>query len=117
MFGVQPAVPVDLRVVEAECAVFLADFDVEVVDAGEELVAEGAEFGFVPDVVDFVDYGADGGVLVHEDFGDEVFEREVGFADVEVGWEGVSVFGFGDQGVGRHTDVSDYAEADWDLFL
>lgn len=86
MLGVEAAVPVDLGVVEAERAVFLADLDVEVVDAGEELIAEGAEFGLVADVVDFVDYGADGGVLVHEDFGDEVLVGEVGFADVEVGW-------------------------------
>lgn len=95
MLGVQPAVPVDLRVVEAEGAVFFADLDVEVVDAGEELVAEGAEYGFVADVVDFVDYGADRGVLVHEDFSDEVLVGEVGFADVKVGW-GVLVFGLVD---------------------
>lgn len=92
MLGVQPAVPVDLRVVEAEGAVFLADLDVEVVDAGEELIAEGAKLGLIADVVDFVDYGADGGVFVHEYFGDEVLVGEVGFADVKMRW-GELVFG------------------------
>ena len=91
MLGVKTAVPVDLRVVEAEGAVLFTDLDVEVVDAGEELVAEGAEFGFLTDIVDFVDYGADGGVFVHEDFGDDVLVGEVGFADVQVGCGVVSI--------------------------
>ena len=86
MLGVETAVPVHLGVVEAEPAVFLVDLDVQVRVAGEELVAEGAVFVLLADFVGFVDDGADGGVLVQEDSGDEVFVVEVLVAEVEVGF-------------------------------
>ncbi len=91
MLGVEPAVPVDLGVVEAEDAVLLVDFDVEIRVAGEELVGEGAVGVFMgvfvgADAVGFVDDGADGGVLVEEDGGEEVLVGEEGVAEVEVGW-------------------------------
>ena len=70
---VEPTVPVDLCVVEAEAAVLLVDLDVQVRVAGEELVAEGAVFVFFADLVGFVDDGADGRILVEEDGGEEVF--------------------------------------------
>ena len=82
MLGVEPAVPVHFGVIEAEPAIFLVDFDIEVGIAGEEFVAEGAVFVCLADFVDFVDDGADGGVLVQEDGGDEVFVREVLLAEV-----------------------------------
>ena len=53
------------------------DFDIHVRVAGEELVAEGAEFVCLADFVGFVDDGADGGVFVEEDSGDEGFVGEV----------------------------------------
>ena len=83
---VETAVPVDLGVIEPEAAVFLVDLDVHVRVAGQELVAEGAVLVLFADFVDFVDDGADGGVLVQEDGGDEVFVREVLVAQVQVGW-------------------------------
>lgn len=98
VLGVEAGVPVDFGVVEAEGALFLLDLDVEVVGAGEDFVGEGAEGGGVADLVDFVDYGSDGGVFVHEDLCDEGFVGEVGFADVEVGWEAVSSCGYGECG-------------------
>lgn len=82
---VEPAVPVHLGVVETEPAVFLVDFDIQVRVAGEELVAEGAVFVPLADFVRFVDDGADGGVLVEEDGGDEGFVREVLLPQVQVG--------------------------------
>ena len=82
MLGVEPAVPVHFGIVEAEPAVFLDDFDIEVGIAGEEFVAEGAVFVGLADFVGFVDDGADGGVLVQEDGGDEGFVREVLIAEV-----------------------------------
>lgn len=60
-------------------------FDDEVRVAGQELVAEGAVFVLQADFVGFVDYGADGGVFVQKDGGDEVFVGEVLGAEVEVG--------------------------------
>ena len=82
MLRVEPAVPVHLGVIEAEGAVFLVDLDVEVRVAGEEFVAEGAVFVGLADFVRLVDDGADGGVLVEEDGGDEVFVGEVFVAEV-----------------------------------
>lgn len=90
MLGVEAAVPVDLGVIEAEAAVLLVDLDVQVRVAGEELVAEGAVGVPVADFVGFVDDGADGGVLVEEDGGDEVFVGEVLVAEVQVGWRAVA---------------------------
>ena len=85
VLGVEPAVPVDLGVVEAEAAVLLVDLNVQVGVAGEELVAEGAVFVLLADFVRLVDDGADDGVFVEEDGGDEVFVWEVLLAEVEVG--------------------------------
>ena len=90
MLGAETAVPVDLGVVETEPAVFLVDFHIQVRVAGEELVAKSAVFVPLADFVRFVDHGADGGVFVEEDGGDEVFVREVLLAEVEVGFEMVS---------------------------
>ena len=87
---VEPAVPVHLRVVETERAAFLVDLDLHVRVAGEELVAEGAVFVRLADVVGLVDDGADGGVFVEDDGGDEVFVGEVFVAEVQVGWGDVS---------------------------
>ena len=80
------AVPVDLAVVELEDAVALGHLDVEVVGAGEDLVLEGTELRFGADVVDLVDDGLDGGVLVDKDLGDELLEGEEPVAEVEMGW-------------------------------
>ena len=85
MLRVEPAVPVHFRVVEAEPAVFLVDLDVHVRVAGEEFVAEGAVLVCLADFVRLVDNGADGGVLVEDDGGDEVFVGEVFVAEVQVG--------------------------------
>lgn len=85
MFRVEPAVPVDLAVVEAEDAVLLADLDEHVVRAGQNLVCEGAVHrcgGVVVDGGRFVDHGSHAGVFVEEDGGDEVFVGEVGSAEV-----------------------------------
>lgn len=61
------------------------DLDVQVRVAGEELIAEGAVLVCLANVVGLVDDGADGGVLVVEDGGDEVFVREELVAEVQVG--------------------------------
>ena len=82
MLRVEPAVPVHLRVIEAEPAVFLVDLDVQVRVAGEEFVAEGAVFVGLADFVGLVDDGADGGVFVEDDGGEEVFVGEVIVAEV-----------------------------------
>ena len=82
MLGVEPGVPVHFGVIEAEAAAFLVGFDIEVGIAGEEFVAKGAVFVCLADFVDFVDDGADDGVLVQEDGGDEGFVREVLIAEV-----------------------------------
>jgi hypothetical protein len=80
------AVPVDFGVVEAEDAVVLADLDVHVVGAGEDLVGKGAEAGLAADVADLVDDGAELVVLVEDYLGDDGLEGEVALAEVEVGW-------------------------------
>ena len=82
MLSVQPTIPIHLRIVEAKNTVFFHDFDVEGGVAGEELVGEGAVGGCLAHEVGFVDYGADGGVFVEEDGGEEGFVGEVGFAEV-----------------------------------
>ena len=84
MLRAEPAVPVHLGVVEAKKTSFLCDFDVEVRRAGKKLVGESAIGVLRPDEVSFIDYGADDGVFVQEDSGNEVFVREVVFAEVEV---------------------------------
>lgn len=79
-------VPVDLGVVEFEAAACFANFDQHVVGAGEDFVREGAEFALGADIVCFVDDGADVGVLVDDDLGDDGFVREILAAEVEVSW-------------------------------
>lgn len=93
VLGVEPAVPVHLGIVEPEPAVLLVDLDVKVWVAGEELVAEGAVFVLLAHFVRFVDHGADGGVFVEQDGGEEVFVGEVLVAEVEVGWRDDGNFG------------------------
>ena len=88
MLGIEAAVPVDFGVVEAEATVLLVELDVQIGVAGEELVAKSAVGGLIADHVGFVDDGADGGVFVEEDGGDEVFVGEVLLAEVEVGFYG-----------------------------
>ena len=122
MLGVEAAVPVDLGVIEAEAAVLLVDLDVQVRVAGEELVAEGAVGVPVADFVGFVDDGADGGVLVEEDGGDEVFVGEVLVAEVQVGWRVVAGrlvcrFWFLKNGDRGRTDVADDAESGGNFVL
>ena len=85
MFGVETAVPVHLGVVETKRAVLLVDLHIHVRVAGEKLVTEGAVLILLADFVGFVNHGADGGVFVEEDDGDQVFVREVLIAEVEVG--------------------------------
>ena len=70
VLGVEPAVPIYFGVVKTKSAVFLVDLDIQVWVAGEKLVAEGAVFALLANLVRFVDYGADGGVFVEEDGGD-----------------------------------------------
>ena len=82
----QPTVPVHFRVIKAEHTTFFRDFDVEIGNAGEELVGEGAEGVRGADHVGFVDYGPDGGVFIKENGGQEVSMGEVGVAQVEVCW-------------------------------
>lgn len=72
MFSVEPAVPVYFGIVEAECAVCFADFDVHVVGTGEDFVFEGAILAFLTNVVDFVDDGSYSRVLIYQDLADEV---------------------------------------------
>ncbi len=66
MLGVETRIPVHLRKIEAENAIFCFYFHVQVGIAGQELVAEGTIFTGRADVVDFVDHGADGGVFVNQ---------------------------------------------------
>lgn len=80
----QTAVPVHAGVVKAELAVLLMLDDIEIRFAGEDLEGEGAEFADGADVLSLADDGPDAGVLVEEDFGDDLFEGEVLFAEVKV---------------------------------
>ena len=82
MLSVKPTVPIHLRIVEAKDTILFDDFDIEGGVASEELVGEGAVGGCLADEVCFVDYGADGGVFVEEDGGEEGSVWEVGFAEV-----------------------------------
>ena len=84
MLRAKPAVPVHFGVVEAEKTSFLGDFDIEIRRACEELVGESTVRVLGPDEVCFVDHGADGGVFVEENGCDQVFVREVVFAEIEV---------------------------------
>lgn len=123
MLGAETAVPVDLGVVEMKSAVFLVDFHIQVWVAGEELVAKSAVFVPLADFVCFVDHGADGGVFVEEDGGDEVFVREVLLAEVEVGLEMVSrsvcwrFWVLVKSGKYGRTDVADDAESRGEFVL
>ena len=84
MLRVEPAVPVHFGVIEAEKTSSLRNFDIEVWRACEEFVGESAVGVFRADKVCLIDYGADGGVFVEENRGDEVFVRDVVFAEIEV---------------------------------
>jgi len=64
VFVLELGVPVDFCVVELEDAVVLLDLDVEVVGPREDFVAESSELGFLADVVDLVDDGAEARRLV-----------------------------------------------------
>ena len=90
MLRVKPAIPVHFAVVEAEYAVFLPNLDVHVVWAGEDLVGECAIYGGGGVVVYggcFVNHGADAGVFVEEDAGDEGLVGEILGAQIQVSWE------------------------------
>lgn len=89
MLGLELRVPVDLCVVKGEDAVVLLDLDVEVIRAGEDLVAEGAELGLGADVVDLVDDRLEAGDLVKDDVRDDLFVGEVLVSQVQVDWDGV----------------------------
>ena len=45
MLSIKPTIPVDLRIVEAEEAVFFPHFDAKVIGAGKDIAVEGAVFG------------------------------------------------------------------------
>lgn len=85
VLGAELGVPVDFGVVKLEDAAGFADFDVEVVGPGQDLVGKGAELALGADVVDLVDDCADAGVLVDYDFGNDVFVGEVLIPQVEMG--------------------------------
>lgn len=86
VLGLELRVPVDLCVVKGKDAVVLLDLDVEVVRAGEDLVAEGAELGLGADVVNLVDDGLEAGDLVEDDIRDDLFVGEVLVSEVKVDW-------------------------------
>ena len=112
MLRVQPGVPIHLGKVEVEDAVVVADGDVHIVRAGEDLVRERTEDVVGADVFDLVDHGADFGVLVQEDLPDQMAVGKVLFADVHVGDVADLCEAGGDLGVGvfREDGVQDVME-------
>ena len=84
MLRLELAVPVDLCVVKLKDAVVLRRLDLEVVPAGQDFILESPELGLGPDIVDLVDDGLDGAVLVDEDFGYELFVGKISLAEIEM---------------------------------
>jgi len=78
------AVPVDLCVVKLKDAVVLRRLDLEVVRTGQDFILESPELGLDPDIVDLVDDGLDGAVLVDEDLGYELFVGKISLAEIEM---------------------------------
>jgi hypothetical protein len=84
VFRLELAVPVDLCVVKLKDAVVLRRLDLEVVRAGQDFILESPELGLGPDIVDLVDDGLDGAVLVDEDLGYELFVGKISLAEIEM---------------------------------
>jgi len=85
VLGMQARVPIDLGEVKLEGAALLADGDIHVVRAVQDLVLEGAVCVLGADVVELVDDSADQGRLVGQDLPDQVLVRQVALAEVQVG--------------------------------
>ena len=84
MLGVEPAVPINLRVIKAESALFISDFDVQVWVSSEQLIGKGSEDTFSTNVGGFVNYRADIGVLVQDHGGNDVSVWKILLAKIEV---------------------------------
>ena len=84
MLGVEPAVPVDFCVIEAESALFIPDFDVQIWVSGKELVGKSTKDTFSTNIRDFVDYSANDGVLVQNHGGDDMFVGKIMLSEIEM---------------------------------
>ena len=87
MLGLQSAVPVDFRVVEMKRAIGFVNFNIGVKVTGKDLEAESPILAMLAYFVDLVDHGANCGILVQNDLGDELFIREVLFSEIEMCWD------------------------------
>jgi hypothetical protein len=99
VLSVQSAIPVDLCVVELECAVGLANLDVHVVWSSKNLILESAVLALLTNIVDLVDYGSDSRVLVNQNLANDVLVRHVLITKIQM------------------CNVTDESESRWDLVM
>lgn len=85
MLGIEPTVPVDLGIIEAENALFILDFDVQIWISGEEFILKGTKDAFGTYIGNFVDYSPNRRVLVQDNRGDDMFVGEVLLTEIEMG--------------------------------
>ena len=90
MLGVEPTIPVDFGVIEAESALFVSDFNVQVWVSSKELKGKGSKDAFSTNIGGFVDYRANGRVLVQNNGGDYRFVGEILLAEVEMRFQSFS---------------------------
>jgi hypothetical protein len=80
VFGFKATVPIDFRVVEAECTICFLDLYSHIVFTGQQLVAKSAVLILLAYFVDFVDDGADVWSLVQENLGNQIPIWEISFS-------------------------------------
>lgn len=90
MLGFKSTVPIDFRVIEAKYTVGFVNLNVCVMVAREHFEAKRTELILFAYLVCLVDHSANCLVLVHDDLGDEVFEREILFSEVEMRYDTLS---------------------------
>lgn len=77
VFSAKLGVPVYLGVVKLEKASCLANFDKHIVRSSEDFVRECSEFALGTNIVNLVDNGADGRVLVDNNLRNDMLVRKI----------------------------------------
>ena len=84
VFCGEAGIIVDFAKVESEFAACFMNGHVKVVQAGEDFIRKGAEFGFRADVFYFVDHRSDAVVLVEKNLADQMAVGQILCAQVDM---------------------------------
>lgn len=84
VLALQPTIPEDLAVVEAEDRAAFPHLGLHVIFAGKDFVVEHAEFVLGAEGLGFIDDGADAGAFGEDDGADEMAVGELFFTEVQM---------------------------------